>query len=222
MGRGCRASPSSLEGRPGAARPSQPVDAAHRLAHPCCGSCSGQPEHAGTVGCASTPRPFLPHTPSFPDSSRRPSACRSEWGFGDPDGRSSDCQRILVAAPGSSAALRPPCSCRPRYPARDGWGLRRYSPRLPDDGTRCREVGETGAPLPSLCSGRLRRPAREERDSSRRRTSRAGPDVSTGRDPLPIWEPGRLLRPSALVDRRAVHVAADAGGAHPPSMPGAG
>ena len=43
MGRGCRACPSSRAGRPGAARPSQPVDAG-----------------------ASTLRPFLPHAPSFP------------------------------------------------------------------------------------------------------------------------------------------------------------
>ena len=72
-------------------------------------------------------------------------------------------QAALRFAPGSSAALRPD-------------GLRRLQPRLADSPTRCREVGETGALLPSLRSGRLRRPAREERDSSRRRTSprRAG------------------------------------------------
>ena len=133
MGRGCRASPSSLEGRPGAARPSQPVDAAHRLAHPCCGSCSGQPEHAGTVGCASTPRPFLPHTPSFPDSSRRPSACRSEWGLG------IRWQELRLSAypcrrSGFERRSPAPCSCRPRYPARDGWGLRRLQP--PPSGRR--------------------------------------------------------------------------------------
>ena len=110
--------PSSRAGRPGAARPSQPVDAG-----------------------ASTLRPFLPHTPSFPGSSRRPSAA------------------LRVRAPLSGLT------------ASGG-----YSPRLPDAGTRCRDVGETGAPLPSLRSGRLRRPARAERDSSRRRTSprRAG------------------------------------------------
>ena len=110
--------PSSRAGRPGAARPSQPVDAG-----------------------ASTLRPFLPHTPSFPESYRRPSAS------------------LRVRAPLSGLT------------ASGG-----YSPRLADSPTRCREVGETGAPLPSLRSGRLRRPAREERDSSRRRTSprRAG------------------------------------------------
>ena len=62
---------------------------------------------------ASTPRPFLPHTPSFPGSSRRPSAA------------------LRVRAPLSGLA------------AYGG-----YSPRLPDAGTRCREVGETGALLP--------------------------------------------------------------------------
>ena len=125
--------PSSRVGRPGAARPSQPVDAAHRLAHPCCGSCSGQPEHAGTVGCASTPRPFLPHTPSFPDSSRRPSACRSEWGLG------IRWQELRLSAypcrrSGFERRSPAPCSCRPRYPARDGWGLRRLQP--PPSGCR--------------------------------------------------------------------------------------
>ena len=119
--------PSSRAGRPGAARPSQPVDAG-----------------------ASTLRPFLPHTPSFPESYRRPSAS------------------LRVRAPLSGLT------------ASGG-----YSPRLADSPTRCREVGETGAPLPSLRSGRLRRPAREERDSSRRRTSprRAGGSSRVLRSP---------------------------------------
>ena len=119
---------------------------------------------------ASTPRPFLPHTPSFPGSSRRPSAA------------------LRVRAPLSGLA------------AYGG-----YSPRLPDAGTRCREVGETGAPLPSLRSGRLRRPAREERDSSRRRTSprRAGESRNAIRCPSgsravfcvrPLWWTARCPR----------------------------
>ena len=139
MGRGCRAGPSSLEGRPGAARPSQPVDAGRPL-----------------------PAPFSPTPPLSP---------------GPPGG-----PPLRSGFERCSPAWRPTAATAPAFRTQEQ-GAARW--------------GRQGLRCPS---GRLRRPARAERDSSRRRTSprRAG-GIQSGHV-QPIWESRRPLRPSALVD----------------------